>query len=135
MGGEVTISVVALITLIGHVLNLGGTWALIKFKVDAATKRVDDAHGRLDVVHPLARDAAAASAEALRVAKAAHDRVDNLSEKHDAVKSTTTMLDERTRNQGARLEGIATQIMGQLTELNKKLDEAIRDGLIAGRKQ
>ncbi len=73
--------------------------------------------------------------EASRKADAAHRRIDDLREKHEALKNIVTTLDERTKNQGARIESIATQIMAQLTDLNKKLDEAIFGGVIAGRKQ
>jgi uncharacterized protein YlxW (UPF0749 family) len=77
---------------------------------------------------------AAETAEATRKADAAHRRLDDLRDKHEALKNTVTTLDERTRNQGQKIEDIADQIMGRLDKLDEKLDQAIRDGVIAGRK-
>jgi tetrahydromethanopterin S-methyltransferase subunit G len=74
------------------------------------------------------REAAGIAAEALRNAAAAHRRIDELREKHDAVRTIVTTLEERTKNQGEQVKAIADQIMGRLDTLEEKLD-----GVIAGR--
>lgn len=133
----------ALATAIATAIGTIAVVAMWLWKFSAALERIPELDRRISEAASAAatatreaatsaavatREAATVATEALRNAAAAHRRIDELREKHDAVRTTVTTLEERTKNQGEQVKAIADAIMARLNTLEEKLDGVIAGG-------
>lgn len=105
MDGNITLPVAAFMSAASSIASIGGTWALLQYKVQRAASQ----------------------------AAAAHRRIDEAEKNHGTLKDRVLILEQQALGHAKELERIAGDVVDRLEKLDKKLDGAIQNGVF-GRK-
>lgn len=117
--------VVAVVSTVTTVLIVGGWFRKLTKSMEELPK-LEQKFGEATVeLKGLIASASTLAAEALRVAQAAHARVDGQSTKVDQLRSRSDVIEERVSGQGREIVANQTALMAQLEGINAQLRDAL----------